>query len=595
MQGSDELACAWSGRLVENIEMNCRKFWNLAAAIAAALVVMALLGREARAETLYTERPAELRSSPADDSQVIKRVGKGKSLEVVKRLGTWVMVKYEGRSGWIRRTSLSTDQVAGGGSGDDDRKDAKKKDRKKADADEDEEVVERPKPAAAGAKRTAARRRAERRKSRSKRRQMEEEEVASRSRKKRSSDDEEEDDDEEMTPKRPRSTWSKRSNIPGGPLKVEIQARSVQAFSQPDGTGRVVFTAAEGDSVRVIGKGENRWLLVENTRKRQGWIPAVTVRDHGLLLDARKDSGELAEESSRSDDEEAPDADTDEIAETRTASADDSEDGDADDEGSKSEDLDASLGASSDDDLAGASSPWIVGAGLRAGFTTVGMDITPVGVMNPQEGAYSGPTAGITGDLAYRFSPRLSVGLDVDYNYANALSGLTFTNNGAEDPNKVKLAHHRVGARAGVSYGKQLVGTFRAGFQYAALQVNDIANTANLPRETTSGPTVGLGVAYKGLAGGSVGVRLGADALLLGSRSQTQGNRDGLELGSLTSFWGTLLVDYWLSKNLMIGGGYRFGYNNASWTGASERIPGANETDVKDQGHELSLGVGYQL
>lgn len=578
--------------------MTYRKFWNLAAAIAAALVVMVALGRDARAETLYTERPAELRSSPADDSQVIKRVGKGKSLEVVKRLGTWVMVKYEGRSGWIRRTSLSTDQVAGGsGDGDDDSKDAKKKDRKKDAVAEDEEVTETPKAAAAGAKRTAARKKAERRKSRSKRRQMEEdeeaeEEVASKSKKK--SSDDEEADDEEMKPKRPRSTWSKRSSLPGGPLKVEIQARSVQAFSQPDGTGRVVFTAAEGDSVRVIGKGENRWLLVENARKRQGWIPAVTVRDHGLLLDARKDSGELAEESSKSDDEEAPDAETEEVEETRTASADESEDRDADDEGSKSEDIDASLDSSSED-LDTSKSPWIVGAALRAGFTTVGMDITPVGVVNPQEGAYNGPIAGLNGQVFYRLSPKLSAGLDLDYNYTNALSGLTFTNNGAEDPNKVKLAHHRIGARAGVSYGQQLVGTFRAGFQYAALQVNDVANTARLPRETTSGPTVGLGVAYHEIGGTKFGVRLDVDALLLGSRSQTQGNRDGLELGSLTSFWSGLMLDYWLSKNLAIGGGYRFGYTSASWTGASERITGATETDVKDQGHELSLGVGYQL
>ncbi len=582
--------------------MNCRKFWNLAAAIAAALVVMAVLGREARAETLYTERPAELRSSPADDSQVIKRVGKGKSLDVVKRLGTWVMVKYEGRSGWIRRTSLSTDQVAGGGSGDgDDGKDSKKKsDRKKSDGDdEDAEVAETPKAAAAGAKRTAARKKAERRKSRSKRRQMEEdeeeEELASKSKKKKKASDDEEAEDEEMKPKRPRSTWSKRSNIPGGPLKVEIQARSVQAFAQPDGTGRVVFTAAEGDSVRVIGRGENRWLLVENSRKRQGWIPAVTVRDHGLLLDARKDSAELAEESSKSADEEAPDAETEEVAETRTASADEERDSGAD-EGSKSdEDTEAELGASNDDELAAASSPWILGAGLRAGFTTVGMDITPTGVVNPQEGAYSGPTAGLTGEVAYRLSPKLSAGVDLDYNYANALRGLTFTNNGTEDPNKVKLAHHRIGARAGVSYGQQLVGTFRVGFQYAALQYNDINNLARLPRETTSGPTLGLGVAYSGLAGGSLGVRLGADALLLGSRTQTEGSRDGLELGSLTSFWGSLLVDYWLSKNLALGGGYRFGYTSATWTGMSERITGATETDVTDQAHEISLGVGYQL
>ncbi len=585
--------------------MNTRKFWNLAAAIAAVLVVVAVLGREARAETLYTERPAELRSSPADDSQVIKRVGKGKSLDVVKRLGTWVMVKYEGRSGWIRRTSLSTDQVAGGGSaddGDDDGKDAKKKDRKKDAADDEEEVAETPKPAAAGAKRNAAKKKAERRKSRSKRHQVDEdeaedEEIASKSKKKKSSDDDEEADDEEMKPKRPRSTWSKRSNIPGGPLKVEIQARSVQAFSQPDGSGRVVFTAAEGDSVRVIGRGENRWLLVENVKKRQGWIPAVTVRDHGLLLDARKDSAELAEESSKSSDEEAPDAETEEVEETKTASADDGEDRDDGDEGkSKSEEeVDASLGASSEDDLAASKSPWIVGAALRAGFTTVGMDITPVGVVNPQEGAYNGPIAGLNGQVGYRLSPKLSAGLDVDYNYTNALSGLTFTNNGTEDPTKIKLSHHRVNARAGISYGQQLVGTFRAGFLYAALQVNDIENAASLPRENTSGPTLGLGVAYNQVGGTKFGVRLDADALLLGSRTQTQGSRDGLELGSLTSIWSSLMLDYWLTKNLTIGGGYRFGYTSANWTGTSERIDGATETDVKDQGHEISLGVGYQM
>ena len=58
--------------------MNLSRRWELVAAVGAALVMVVMLGREAHAERLWTERPAELRSSPGDDSQIVKRVGKGR-------------------------------------------------------------------------------------------------------------------------------------------------------------------------------------------------------------------------------------------------------------------------------------------------------------------------------------------------------------------------------------------------------------------------------------------------------------------------------------------------------------------------------------
>lgn len=575
--------------------MNCRKYGTLAAALGAALVMVAVLGREARAETLYTERPAELRGSPADDSQVIKRVGKGKALEVVKRLGPWVMVKFEGRNGWVRRTTLSTDKVAGAADDGDSKSKSSRKSKKgdEGEVESDGDMV-REKPAAAGAKRTAARKKAEHHKSRSSRHTSgDEEEVAT-------SSADEGADDADMKPERPRSTWGKRSSIPGGPLKVEIQAVSVQAFARPAGKGRVVFTAAEGDSVRVLGRAENRWLLVENVKKRQGWIPAVAVRDHGLLLDARKNASELAD--SGKSDEEAPGAAEDEVVEDspkkKTAAASDADGGDEDDGASdssrKDDEAEASLSSSADDELTASSKPWSLGGALHGGYTTVSKDITPTGA-NAQAASYAGPMAGLLIDGAYHFSgSQLGLVGDLAYDWSSAGGGATFSDNGTDQPDKIKLAHHRVGLTAGVSYGKTAVGIARAGFMLTAAQINDVDNAAKLPRESTVGPTVGLGFAYGGFAGGKLGIHAAADAMLFGSRTQTDGSKDGTELGSLTSFWGTLGVDYLFGEHLTVGGGYRFGYDKAAWTGMSQRTAGT-ATDVKDQSHEISLGVGYRL
>jgi uncharacterized protein YgiM (DUF1202 family) len=585
---------------------HCR---GLATAACAALALLMVLGREASAERLYTERPAELRSSPGDDSQVVRRVGKGKSLEVVKRLGTWVMVEYEGRTGWIRRTALSTEPVSGGSAGaDDDKKDRKKADKadRKKDAGADEDPDVEAKAAAAGARRTAARKKAERRKSRKARRAADRD---NRSARKAADDDEEEVADDR--PRRPRSTWGARGRLPGGPLKVEIQAISVQAFSEPDGSGKVVFTAAEGDRVRVIARGENRWLLIENGKKRTGWIPAFAVRDNGLIPEARKDVSRSGDEEPEADESAADEEE--EVSETRprksakarktrTASArdtgssddeiEDSDDGE--DEGGRSsrDESEASLEASSDGEL-GSRRKELTGSGsLRAGFTAVGMDVSPDG-QAAQAASYSGPTATLTGELAYRLKPRISILGELTYDWSTALGGLSVTPEGGQELDGGSAMNHRIGVSAGVGYGKRMTTSLRLGYQYAIFQVSDLDNVASWPRESTSGPTAGLGFAVPDLAG-KLGLKLGVDALLFGSRGQTEGSREGAELDSLLGLSGSARVDYPIGKNLLVDGGYRFGYTTASWTGASERT-GAMATDRTDQAHELSIGVGWRL
>ena len=93
---------------------------------------------------------------------------------------------------------------------------------------------------------------------------------------------------------------------------------------------------------------------------------------------------------------------------------------------------------------------------------------------------------------------------------------------------------------------------------------------------------------------GKLGARVGVDAMLLGSRTQTEGLRDGSEFDSLTSLWGSLRLDYPVGKNLVVDGGYRFGYAASTWTGVSERNTGT-DTERTETSHEISIGAGWRL
>ena len=242
--------------------------------------------------------------------------------------------------------------------------------------------------------------------------------------------------------------------------------------------------------------------------------------------------------------------------------------------------------------MMGKPKPWTFVGNLHAGFTAVGMDVTPIG-QDAEVARYNGPIAGIDGEFMYRLRPKIGIIAQVGYDWATALGGLTFQAGAGEEITDISLMTHRMGASAGVAYGKRAVGSFRLGYQYMSFQISDLANAANWPRETTSGPTAGLGFSYAELAG-KLGARVGVDAMLLGSRTQTEGLRDGSEFDSLTSLWGSLRLDYPVGKNLVVDGGYRFGYAASTWTGVSERNTGT-DTERTETSHEISIGAGWRL
>jgi uncharacterized protein YgiM (DUF1202 family) len=77
------------------------------------------------AEQATLMRSTELRAAPFRDAEVVQRLGANTNLQVVKRKGGWYQVKTQGKTGWVRMTTLMFSQpggkpASGGGQGADD-------------------------------------------------------------------------------------------------------------------------------------------------------------------------------------------------------------------------------------------------------------------------------------------------------------------------------------------------------------------------------------------------------------------------------------------------------------------------------------------
>ncbi len=58
------------------------------------------------AEQATLLRGTELRAAPFRDAEVVQRLSANTNLQVVKRQGGWYQVKTEGKTGWVRMTTL---------------------------------------------------------------------------------------------------------------------------------------------------------------------------------------------------------------------------------------------------------------------------------------------------------------------------------------------------------------------------------------------------------------------------------------------------------------------------------------------------------
>ena len=81
--------------------------------ITAGLCSMWLLAAQA-AETAYTVRPTELKAKPFADSATLSSLPERSKVEVVGRQASWMQIRADGTSGWVKMLSLrlSSDSAA---------------------------------------------------------------------------------------------------------------------------------------------------------------------------------------------------------------------------------------------------------------------------------------------------------------------------------------------------------------------------------------------------------------------------------------------------------------------------------------------------
>ncbi len=74
--------------------------------IVVALVLLLFSTSVMLAEQATLLRSTELRAAPFRDAEVVQQLSANTNLQVVKRKGGWYQVKTEGKTGWVRMTTL---------------------------------------------------------------------------------------------------------------------------------------------------------------------------------------------------------------------------------------------------------------------------------------------------------------------------------------------------------------------------------------------------------------------------------------------------------------------------------------------------------
>jgi uncharacterized protein YgiM (DUF1202 family) len=487
----------------------------------------------AQAEVAKTTKNALVMEQRGEKSRVITRVPPGKTVKVIAREGRWVKVRYQGRTGWVTRTSLTATTAvrstprrgfvegrtkkrdfSGSGPGDRVGADTVESDGNDTGAnsegasegadDEGEDEAE------AGPTRTA---------------------VTDAPEGKASPDNGEdgedggdgEDGEDEIDES---DIYEDNSN-----QVVLVKALSAELYRRPTSRSTAIRSEVQGTRLVVLKRSTNgEWFLVENTGGDQGWIrssmvggldfsyPKMLIRT-GAHLGYTRLSQSFA---------------SDGLAELAN--------------------YDIATGAAS----------------MAAGGDFL-YQVTPVIMLDidlTYTGTYSSPGIHYDGqlgptDIAF-MTHEINAGAAGGYNF-NSKTGM-------------------------VAY-------IRAGYHYNTFRIQDYndpaVNRPKLPSEILQGPTFGAHLDIPHLSG-KMGMRIGGDVLpVLASRVQTAGFQDGA-LDSAFAAWGAARLTYQLSSQLSVEAGYRYAYAKTAWTGPSQRnTTGALlESSRRDMTHLLSAGVG---
>jgi uncharacterized protein YgiM (DUF1202 family) len=245
----------------------------LAAAVAVAVLAPPTGSiRTAHADTVEARQSAEVFSAPGEQSWVVTRVRAGKTMTVLQKSGRWLKVRVNGRTGWIPRSVIASDE--------DDSRETRKtrkrpfvegrstrrgsrgsapRDRVGADVVDEEFIDDEDEPP------------------RRSKRDRDDEERSSRSRRDRDRDDID-DGDDDLDDEGDIGDDDEAQDEADSRSVVVVVADSTRLFAEPSRRSESVAKARSGAQLTVVER-DGDWIRVENDSGEEGWVRASDVAD----------------------------------------------------------------------------------------------------------------------------------------------------------------------------------------------------------------------------------------------------------------------------------------------------------------------------
>ena len=494
------------------------------------LIALVLSAGTAAAERVRTTKSTKVFKRTGEQSEVVTKVAKGKTLNVVAKQGRWLKVRVNGRTGWVTQSSVvsleardlprntrrrpfvdgrSTRRGWGGGAPDDRvGGDAIEDDDETGrggddDGDDDDEADDDDgdKPAPKRARRTD------------------------------DSDDDDDDSDDDGDGDEGDGDDDEGDDDGGDIRTVTVTAKKAKLYPRASKKSKATLTVRRGAQLFVLGEHDSgKWIRVEDEDGVAGWIATDAVEDPDGP--ARRKPREI-------------------LATARLGFA--------------------SVGGKFTSNAAAnpnASPPADYGFGSTAVSLAIG------------------------GEVHFAMKQDYYVGVGLEYLGCVATPGIRYASGMmAED---IGFKTHDVDVRlvGGYDFHKPngMTAWARVGYHYGVFSVGNLQNIASIPSETFSGPTLGAALRIPGL-GKKLGAEAALDVVIPGKRKQTAGNTDGTQTGAKAATLEVLGTYAWQGA-WRFNGAYQFGYAATSWTGDSERVTGATAAKRVDLSHVLTVGLG---
>jgi hypothetical protein len=337
-------------------------------------------------------------------------------------------------------------------------------------------------------------------------------------------------------------------------LKVKVLADRVRGFDDPATKSKAVLDLAKGETVTVIGRGHDGWILVEQDSGNVGWIPASVVTDGGKFA---------------GDPRQAPDA-TAKVAMAPAAGA------------GTSTSTSTSTSSSRPVEVRPAKRLLSVGLLATAGAQTFKMEQTGEGAATATA---SGPFAviGARGQLTVRGSIWVGVTTMAELGTASMVY------EGATETSKpMSTREFALDAYGEVGWGGLRHIALRGGAHYATMSVESERTEPMLIGERIAGATVGLEGAvplYHRLV-----LSASVDVMPAGAQRLNKLPAGTLYASTVQQAWARASLSLPLPLHLIGAVCYRFSALSADLSDGAETMP--KTASRTDQSHVITAGLG---